>query len=60
MISNANGSHDSYQKILDPYPHDVPLELRWVPNGWKLKPIELPPTNVSVDLLFLGKVKPIL
>ena len=59
MISNANGSHDNYRKILDPYPHEVSLEFRWVPNGWKLKPIELTPTNVSVDQLFLDKVEPI-
>ena len=39
LISNANGSHDIYRKILDPYPHDVPLKFLWVPNGWKLNPI---------------------
>ena len=31
----------------------------WFPNGWKLKRIELTPTDVSFEQLLLSKVKPI-
>ena len=58
-ISNANGTHDEYQRTLGPYPYNAPLGLRWVPNGWKLEPIEPTPTNVSFEQLFLDKVKSI-
>ena len=58
-ISNANDTHHNYQIILGPYPYDVLLEFRWFPNGWKLKRIESTPTNVSLEQLFLNKVKPI-
>ena len=58
-ISNANGTHEDYQRILGPYPCNAPLGFRWFPNGWKLKPIESTPTNVSFEQLFLNKVKPI-
>ena len=57
-ISNANGTHDNYQRILGPYPYDTPLGFCWFPNGWKLKRIESTPTNVSFEQLFLNKVKP--
>ena len=59
MISNANDIHDNYQRILGPYPYDAPLGFCWFPNGWKLKWIESSPTNVSLEQLFLNKVKPI-
>ena len=58
-ISNANGTHDNYQRILGPYPYDTPLGFCWFPNGWKLKRIESTPTNVSFEQFFLNKVKPI-
>ena len=58
-ISNANDTHDDYQRILDPYPYDAPLGFQWLPNGWKLEPIESTPANVSFEQLFLDKVKPI-
>ena len=59
MISNANGTYDDYQRILDPYPYDAPLGFCWFPNGWKLNQIESTPTNFSFEQLFLNKVKPI-
>ena len=59
MISNANVTHDDYQRILGPYPYDPPLGFCWFPNSWKLKQIESTPTNVSFEQLFLNKVKPI-
>ena len=59
MISNANVTHDDYQRILGPYPYDPPLGFCWFPNKWKLKRIESTPTNVSFEQLFLNKVKPI-
>ena len=58
MISNANVTHDDYQRILGPYPYDPPLGFCWFPNKWKLKRIESTPTNVSFEQLFLNKVKP--
>ena len=58
-ISNVNGTHDKYQRILGPYPYNAPLGFHWVPNGWKLEPIEPTPTNVSFEQLFLDKVKSI-
>ena len=58
-ISNANGTHDDYQRILGPYPYDTPLGFCWFPIGWKLKWIESPPTNVSFEQLLLNEVKPI-
>ena len=60
MISNENGTYDYYQRILDPYPYDVPLGFCWFPNGWKLNRIESTPTNFSFEQLFLNKVKPTL
>ena len=39
-ISNANDTHDNYQRILGPYPYDARLGFHWFPNGWKLKQIE--------------------
>ena len=57
-ISNANGAHDDYQRILGPYPYDAPLGFCWFLNGWKLEQIESTPTNVSFEQLFLNKVKP--
>ena len=54
-ISNANGTHEDYQRILGPYPCNAPLGFRWFPNGWKLKPIESTPTNVSFEQLFFGQ-----
>ena len=59
MISNANDTHDDYQIILGPYPYDSLLGFQWFPNGWKLKQIELTPTNVWFEQLLLNKVKPI-
>ena len=53
MVSNANSTHDDYQRILDPYPYDAPLGFRWFPNGWKLKWIESTPTNVSFGAVVL-------
>ena len=58
MISNANDNHDNYWKIHDLYPYNALLDFRSVPNGWKLKPIESIPTNVSFDQLFLDIVQP--
>ena len=58
-ISNANDTHDDYQRILVPYPYDASLGFRWFPNSWKLKLMESRPTNVSFEQLFLNKVKPI-
>ena len=63
MILNTNGTHGYYQRILgqylSPYPYDALLGFHWVPNGWKLEPVESTPTNVSFEQLFLDKVKPI-
>ena len=63
MILNTNGTHGYYQRILgqylSPYPYDALIGFRWVPNGWKLEPIESTPKNVSFEQLFLDKVKPI-
>ena len=58
-ISNTNGTHDDYQRILGPYSYDAPLGFGWFPNGWKLKQIESTPANVSFEQLFSNKVKPI-
>ena len=60
-ISNANGTHDDYQRILGPYPYNDPLGFCWFPNGWKIEQSESTPTNVSFEQLqlFLNKVKPI-
>ena len=58
-ISNANGTHDDYQRILGQYSYDAPLGFDWFPNDWKLERIESTPTNVSFEQLFLNKVKPI-
>lgn len=58
MISNANDNHDNYSKIHDLYPYNTLLVFHSVPNGWKLKPIESIPTNVSFDQLFLDIVQP--
>ena len=52
MISNTSGTH-----VL--YPYDALLGFHWFPNGWKLKPTESIPTNVSFEQLFMNKVKPI-
>ena len=54
-IPNANGTHDDYQRILGPYPYNALLGFRWVPNSWKLEPIELTPTSVLFEQLFLNK-----
>ena len=54
-IPNANGNHDDYQRILGPYPYNALLGFRWVPNSWKLEPIELTPTSVLFEQLFLNK-----
>ena len=51
--------HDDYQRILGPYPYNVPLGFRWFLNNWKFEQIESTPTNVSFEKLFLNKVKPI-
>ena len=58
-ISNTNGTHDDYQRILGPYSYDAPLGFGWFPNGWKLKQIESTPANVSFEQSFSNKVKPI-
>ena len=58
-ISNTNGTHDDYQRILGPYSYGAPLGFGWFPNGWKLKQIESTPANVSFEQLFSNKVKPI-
>ena len=58
-ISNANDTHDDYQRILCPYPYNAPLGCCWFWNSWKLKQIEATPTNVSFEQLLLNKVKPI-
>ena len=58
-ISNTNGTHDDYQRILGPYSYDAPLGFGWFPNGWKLKQIESTPANVSFEQLLSNKVKPI-
>ena len=60
MISNANDTHDDYQRILGQYPYDALLGFCWFPNDWKLKRIESKLANVSFEQLFLNKVKPIL
>ena len=57
-ISNANDTHDNYQRTLAPYPYDAWLGFHWFPNGWKHKRIESTPTNVSFEQLFLNNVKP--
>ena len=58
-ISNSNATPDEYQRILGPYPYDTLPGFCWVPNGWKLEPIEATPANVSFEQLFLDRVKPI-
>ena len=58
-ISNTNGTHDDYQRILGPYSYNALLGFCWFPNSWKLKLIESTPTNVSFEQFFLNKVKPI-
>ena len=58
MISNANDNHDNYSKIHDLYPYNALFDFHSVPNGWKLKPIESIPTNVSFDQLSLDIVQP--
>ena len=57
-ISDANGNHDNYQRILSSYPYNALLGFRWFPNGWKLEPKKSTPT-VSFEQMFLDKVKPI-
>ena len=59
MISNANGTHDNYQRILGPFPYNAAIGFCWFSNGWKLQQIESTLTNVSFEQLFLNKVKPI-
>ena len=49
IISDANGTHDDYQRILGPYPYNDPFGFHLFPNGWKLEPIESTPTNVSFE-----------
>ena len=44
---------------MGPYHYDAPPGFCWVPNIWKLEPIEATPTNVSFEQLLLDKVKPI-
>ena len=56
MISNANGTHDDYQRILDPYTYDIPLEFHWFLNGWKLMGIASTPTNVPLGEVVLEQI----
>ena len=51
--------HDDYQRILGPYPYNVPLGFCWFLSKWNPERIESTPTNVSFETLFLNKVKPI-
>ena len=44
---------------MGPYHYDVPPGFCWVPNDWKLEPIEATPANVSFEQSLLDKVKPI-
>ena len=56
MISNANGTHDNYQRILGPFPYDAAIGFCWFLNGWKLEQIESTLTNVSLSSCFWTKL----
>lgn len=49
---------DQRLKLLGPYPYDAPPGYHWVPNGWKLEPVqEAQIPDVSFEQLFLNKIK---
>ena len=56
MISNANGTHDNYQRKLGPYTYDIPFEFHWFLNGWKLMGIASIPTNVPLGAVVLEQI----
>ena len=49
-------------EVLGPYPCKAPAGFEWIPNGWKLAPIQVATTdnslpNTSFEELFLEKIQ---